>query len=470
MMIAMGKTDSNLWDVIDLAEYLKVSPGWIYRRLKSIPHISLGKHRRFNPDSKSYRTWLASQAMNEYDSAQSERDEPIQEDQTMARTSYQKGSIRKRKRSYGVVFELRYRVRNGSGWAEKAEELKNAKGEYCRTEKEAQKARDKRMVEINRINNGCRPDLTFQAFVESTWVEYQKRMKESSALIYNSILKHHILPVIGMKLLREITPADITELLKRSRQTRLTGGSLMSIYEAIRLMCEVAVQYDFIDHSPVRAKIHRPELTKRQKVALAAPDLVRVIESATGEGRVMLLCLALTGIRVGEMCALRRRSIDFENATMTISETVWRRKPQTPKTGSSYRTLRIPEPLLTELKSHYDNARWVGDDDFLFSHIDGRPYCYEKLKSDVLMPALKRAGIERVPYVHGFHIFRHSAATLLAALTNSLEAGQKLLGHASESMTAIYTHDQTPVESGRLLAQHLMNCGLHVVQRNDGIQ
>lgn len=56
----------------------------------------------------------------------------------MVRSSYQRGSVRRRKRKHGIVYELRYRIKNGTNtdgstrWLEKTEELRNNKGQLCK--------------------------------------------------------------------------------------------------------------------------------------------------------------------------------------------------------------------------------------------------------------------------------------------------------------------------------------------------
>ena len=457
----------KLLDDFELAELLGVRPSWVAARGRrgEIPSIPLGRYRRYDPQSAEFRQWLDGLRRSRYDARQSKMDGPEKEKDTVARLTYQKGSVEKRSRKHGVVYVLRYRLRNNDKWSEKTEELRG-----CENQRQAMRHAAVRMAEINQYNNRDKRSVTVVEFVAGEWAAYVGRLKESTQSGYRSQITGHILPVIGDKLLREVTPSDITRLLDRSAQTRRTGLSLMLVYATVKQMMDIALQYDYIDFNPVRPKIHRPKETQNQKVALSGAEIVRVIESSEGEGRVMLLCLAVTGIRVGELGALKRKSIDFDKATMYICATLYGRRSQTPKTQSSYRTLRIPEPLLSGLRLHCESARWVGDDDYVFCDADGLPYRYDKLLSQVLEPAFKRAGIERAPYVHGFHLFRHSAATLLDEITDSLRPAQKLLGHTSEAMTADYTHQKKAVDVTELVAGKLVSCGLTVAESSEVIQ
>jgi hypothetical protein len=59
----------------------------------------------------------------------------------------------------------------------------------------------------------------------------------------------------------------------------------------------------------------------------------------------------------------------------------------------------------------------------LFSDIDD--FCPDYLRKEVLYPALKKAGIERVDRTHGFHLFRHSAGSIIHAQTGDLKLAQE---------------------------------------------
>jgi len=62
--MTVSRTRSRLWAPEDLAEYLNVPVGWIYKRTRKngpdiIPHCKLGKYLRFDPESVSFQDWLA---------------------------------------------------------------------------------------------------------------------------------------------------------------------------------------------------------------------------------------------------------------------------------------------------------------------------------------------------------------------------------------------------------------------------
>ena len=93
-------------------------------------------------------------------------------------------------------------------------------------------------------------------------------------------------------------------------------------------------------------------------------------------------------------------------------------------------------------------------DDFVFSRLDASPADPDFLRRSVLYPALEGAGIKREPRKHGFHLFRHSAASILHEVTGSVKLAQRQLRHARSSTTSdIYIHVDD--EEARRAAQAL---------------
>src|SRR5690349_17061933 len=133
---------------------------------------------------------------------------------------------------------------------EKTEELPG-----CISEKDARIAADGRMLQVNRINNG-EVAITFQEFVATYWAEHLKRQKTSTANQYASIVKAHLLPRLADTLLNDIKPADITKLMSQA-SVRRKGNGLKDVYVILKLMFEIALQYDLIESNPVRPKLHR---------------------------------------------------------------------------------------------------------------------------------------------------------------------------------------------------------------------
>jgi integrase len=468
----------KLWDVYDLAAHLSVPVSWVYDRTRRegpdrIPHIKLGRYARFDPESPSLRAWLDRQTIEEYDARHSEKDGPRKESDTMARTSYQKGTIKARKRKQGTVWVLRYRLRAGDSWTEKTEAL-----EGCSNRKEARKAADQRMLEINRLNSSSHAlRMTLKEFIDGPWKNYvaQRSYKQSTSYGYRSLLTNYIEPHLGGRLLSAITPNDVTVFFTALENQEVGGKYLANVYSLAKLVFEVACQFDLIESSPVRPKLHRPKWEREPKPTLTPEQIRAVFDHIEDEGhRCLFFVVALTGLRVGELLGLRWQNIDLEARTLTVTHSLWRRALGPPKTRGSQRVLYLAPALFEALSKHRLRARWIGPDDFVFCRVDGSPCDPDTLRRRVLYPALDAAEIKRTSRGHGFHLFRHSAGTILHAATRDVKVAQEILGHSRIETTAnIYTHTERRVvrEATEVLAREIVgNCGPTVAESSDKVQ
>jgi len=113
------------------------------------------------------------------------------------------------------------------------------------------------------------------------------------------------------------------------------------------------------------------------------------------------------------------------------------------------------------LAAHRQQSAFDGDTDFIFCRKDGRPPNHSALRNH-LAKAMKAVGIIQIKGQHGFHIFRHSAGTLIYSKSRDLKLVQGTLGHADISTTSdIYVHldDRIIAEGTEILAAEILgNC------------
>lgn len=223
----------------------------------------------------------------------------------------------------------------------------------------------------------------------------------------------------------------------------LSVKSRVNYYALLKTVFDLAVEMDLVVKTPLRKKIHRPKLDSRrvQKVSLAVDEINSLILSIPDENRTLFYCLATTGLRIGELLALRWQDIDFDESKLVITHNLWRGQLVTPKTEAGKRSLFLPDPLVEALRWHKEASEFGEGSDHVFCRPDGKPLDPDELRENVLCPAMDRAGINRGDRTHGFHIFRHTAATIIADRTGKMKLAQEQLGHAQMSTTAnIYVH------------------------------
>jgi integrase len=159
----------------------------------------------------------------------------------------------------------------------------------------------------------------------------------------------------------------------------------------------------------------------------------------------------LTGMRQGEVFGLRRQDVDLDSKRITATHVLYRgqllRGLKSLKRARKARQhhVLIPEMLDVVLRDHMESSSFQGPLDFLFHKDHGSPLDPDVFRNDVLYPALTQLGIPILQRGSGFHMFRHTAASLINKETGNMKLSQAQLGHANVQITAdVYTHvDET---------------------------
>jgi integrase len=164
---------------------------------------------------------------------------------------------------------------------------------------------------------------------------------------------------------------------------------------------------------------------------------VEALADAAGKFRPVILFLAYTGVRFGEMAALRLGQLDLLRRRATLSEAVaevaGRMVFSTPKTHQSW-TVPIPRFLIDELAAL---AVGKGPQDLVFIGVKGAVLRLSHFRRSVFIPAVEATGLTGLT-PHGL---RHTAASLAIASGADVKVVQTMLGHASATMTLdMYGH------------------------------
>jgi integrase len=372
---------------------------------------------------------------------------------SMARTSYQRGFVQEKSGRY----TLRYRVRDSQkGWREKRESLPPGT-----SHKDALQMLDKRIKAANELNNDALrvASLVFADFTKGVWTDYlqRRRVKASTVYSYDSMLKNLILPKWGKLALPDITVKHVTKFFNELEKEYSTKYAL-NVYALLNVMFEVAKDHDLMGEIPLRAKIHRPQHSPKKKVALMPEQLRQILDEVGEEYRPLFLTAMITGVRLGELRGLRWQDLNSGEGKLHIQCAVWRQVLQTPKTEARVRTLHIPRELVEVLIAYREQSKWAGEDDFMFARMDGTPYDADHLRRVVLYPAMDRCGVSREKWSHGFHVFRHTAGSIVHAQTGDLKLAQELLGHSRISTTSdIYIHmpENVAAKATEILAREI---------------
>ena len=284
----------------------------------------------------------------------------------------------------------------------------------------------------------------------SVYVEPQVRY--STKEFYHNAIDHHIIPKLGNVKLEKLTMLQIqqfyNELLKSGRvqkpnQPELHDRSLsprmvQSVHIVLNKALEHAVEEKLILTNPAK-KCKIPKNTNRQMKILPEAMIGPYLSAAKEHGVLAPMYLELTtGLRRGELLALRWEDLDRESRTLSVSKSVARQDGKlvvsTPKTPNSIRTVLLPEDTVKILTEEHERHPM---NPYIFPSPRtggmGDPDAFRRLHDRIL----NEIGAEHVR----FHDMRHTFATLSLKSGVDVRTLSETLGHFSAGFTlSTYVH------------------------------
>jgi integrase len=132
---------------------------------------------------------------------------------------------------------------------------------------------------------------------------------------------------------------------------------------------------------------------------LLCVDITKIIAEAERQERAVLILFASSGLRAGELFGLEVKH--FSGNTLTVEQSVWEGKVQTPKTKNAYRQVDLHPTVADWLRSFVGHRK----EGFIFSSAEGTARHQSNFLRRSLHPILKKLGIEKQGF-HGFRRFR----------------------------------------------------------------
>ncbi|MGX7201958.1 hypothetical protein BCR22_05290 [Enterococcus plantarum] len=280
-------------------------------------------------------------------------------------------------------------------------------------------------------------------------------IKESTYASYSSKLQVHVLPSLENRALKKITALDIEKLVKRLAHS-LAASSIRIVFRIVKSCFEAAKERGYIYMNPCE-RIILPKVNK-QKVQALTREQQRAVEAEskkTEQGLPILLALE-TGMRIGEICALKWEDIDFDSSVLKVQRTKQRialpnlagqrtKIVETiPKTVNASRSIplsqKIKEALLHWKKQ--SNSEYVVTANEHSVEPRTVSYRFERIK--------RKIGLNNV----SFHALRHTFATRCVELGVNIAAISSLLGHSSIKLT-LDTYTNSFIEEQRAAIEKL---------------
>ncbi|OKP91375.1 tyrosine-type recombinase/integrase [Paenibacillus sp. P32E] len=311
-------------------------------------------------------------------------------------------------------------------------------------------------------------NTTFKEFSENWYKYYQStgKVKPGTVRMRRYTIKN-LMPYLQYLKMKDINLVTYQNALNELHATGLAHSTLVGIQNTGKLIFKWAMEKSVIKTDPTlysyiprtRETVEQLENKDEELSYLEKEELALFLETAKTRGLerdyVIFMILAYTGLRVGELCALKWKNIDFEKHRISINKTIFRDggaieeyELTTPKTKSSIRIIEIDEDLIKVMEEHRARQNEVRmkhrntyhDQDFVIAKMKsyyGYPEYIEfiEARTDRL---LKIANLN--PNITP-HKFRHTHVSLLAELGIGLQEIMDRLGHEDDTVTKkVYWH------------------------------
>jgi len=321
-----------------------------------------------------------------------------------------------------------------------------------RTRKAAEIGRAKIVGDLHEGSYTEATNLTLREWVEGKWLPMVRtQVKPSTFESYARNIRHHVLPTLGGRALRDVGPrrlnslyATLLESGRRNGSGGLSAKTVRYIHTIVHKSLADAVDADLIGtNAAKRAKPPRPRATGAKELHFWTPEQLRSFLAYVAGHRLEAAwhVSAMTGMRRGEVLGLRWADIDLNNSRLHVRQALVSVAYQlifsTPKNHRA-RVIDLDSGTTTKLRAHYarqldERDEWgVGyeDIDLVFCKENGQPLhpqtysqAFERLLSKIELPRIR------------LHDLRHTHATIAIQAGVPSKVVSERLGHESPAFT-----------------------------------
>lgn len=308
-----------------------------------------------------------------------------------------------------------------------------------------------RRVESERaiVRTGLTVGMAGDIYVEH--LEHVLERKPSTLGDYRSILRAHAIPFFGERPLERIEGDQLRRYIAAKKRDGLATKTVTNQLIFLHGLFAFAVKRGWLQANPVAA-VDRPRAPEVDAdIRYLELEEVEALLRAVGEDylgpteHALYLVAAMTGLRQGELVALRWTDVDWQAGRVRVRRNYTRQQFGTPKSRRSSRSVPMTDRVATTLERHFQRSVFQADQDLVFCHPHtGGPLDASKLRRR-FKEALKRAALRPVR----FHDLRHTFGTHCASAGVSLRTLQEWMGHRDFKTTLIYAdYAPNPHEAG----------------------
>jgi integrase len=210
----------------------------------------------------------------------------------------------------------------------------------------------------------------------------------------------HLIPRFGDRPLSEVTTQEIQSYVTHLTKAGYAPKSIDHIHDVLSAILRSAVKWGHLQVNPTQG-VEMPRLkTVRPKWALTTDQASALLDQvASPLARTLAGLALLTGVRRGELFALRWQDVDEQQRGLQVRAAVYEGVFDDPKTKASLRTIPLPEAAMSLLQAWQARTARTGPLDLIFATVSGKPISPNNVLRRAIWPACLATGLPRVTWL-----------------------------------------------------------------------
>ena len=319
-----------------------------------------------------------------------------------------------------------------------------------RTKKAAELAKAEFIAQVKKNGYFTPNHEKFDVFINN-WLEtvYKNEVQPTTFERTTSIVNHHLLPAFAITQVSNIKTFDVQQFLANKISEGLSPSYIKIMRNILSKAFQTAIDWELTNKNPME-RVKGPSIERKKKDVWSIEEVKKFLNQCDDlRWKIAFLIALHTGMRRGEILALKWKNVDFDKQSIKVKETLAYTKElglffKAPKTATSVREVIVSDillDLLKELKLEQEKLEFrMGTSyhpyDLLISTIDGKPIHPRNLVRK-FKQLIQKAELKEI----AFHDLRHTNATLLMKQGVNPKIVSERLGHANVGITLdIYSH------------------------------
>ena len=287
--------------------------------------------------------------------------------------------------------------------------------------------------------------MSFASYVETYYWPTAAHLEVSTRAAYRYYLDKHFIPRFGELSMRRITPPLIQSWVNDASKQDLSPRSVVKYHALLHKIFSRAVVDRVIPLNPC-THTALPKVVKQPKRIVTVAQFNKILTEIPARYRMLVLLAIETGMRWGELVALRPADLDLKKGIVTVRRTIVEVAKKNSPTGhrmfvkdypkdDEQRVISIDNATCKLVREHMV-AYAVRDSDLLFTSTAGTPLSRNNFRTKYWAPAVTAA---KIPHTVTFHNLRAAHASWLLAGGADIIVVQERLGHRQIQTTQQYT-------------------------------